>query len=177
MGRGKVTDAILMKIVQDSPGLSLYQLKRRTGWNVGKVDGSVRRLVNARKTFIVADERNGRRLNLVYPNELKPNTTIIVPSRLLHAGNPAWARTAHVYALDHHTIGIAGGSLPQWRKIARFMSKVPIKRDGSNLRLKVPREFEEFYHLDSHYFTKTINANNILLSVGGQLVEFKSYPS
>jgi hypothetical protein len=56
MGRAKVTDALIEGIVRDSPGLSLYQLKRRTKWNVGKVDGSVRRLLNAGKVFIVSEE-------------------------------------------------------------------------------------------------------------------------
>jgi hypothetical protein len=84
---------------------------------------------------------------------------------------------AYVYALDHHTVGIAGEPLPQWQKIARFMSTVRIRRDDGGLHLTIPKEFVGFYHLDSHYFTKTLNANNILVTVGGQVVQSKAYPS
>lgn len=177
MTRGKSTDAVIERIVRDSPGLSLYALKRRTRWNIGKVDGSVRRLVNAGRVFAVSDERSGRRLTLIYPAEFRPTMTITVPSQLLETGNPAWTNEAYVYALDHHTIGIAGEPLPEWRKIASFSSKVGIKKDRNRLHLTIPKKFEEFYHLNTHYFTKTINANNILVTVGGQLVQSRPYPS
>ena len=177
MPRGRTTDAVIERIVRDSPGVSLYWLKRRTRWNIGKVDGSVRRLVNAGKLFLVSDERNGRRLTLVYPSEFRPSTTVTVPSGVLQTSNPTWINKAHVYALDHHTIGIAGEPLQQWRKIARFTSKVRVKRDLNGVHLTIPKKFEEFYHLKTHYFTKTVNANNILITVGGQLVQSKSYPS
>jgi len=177
MGNSKLTDAKIERIVRDSPGASLYQLTRRTGWKIGKVDGAVRRLLNRRKVFLVSDERNGRRLTSVYPARFRPTTTITVPSRLLRTGNPTWMDEAYVYALDHHTVGITGEPLPQWRKIARFMSTVRIRRDDGELHLTIPKEFVEFYHLDSHYFTKTLNANNILVTVGGQVVQSKAYPS
>jgi len=168
---------VIERIVRDSPGISLYALKRRTRWNIGKVDGSVRRLVNAGRLFAVSDDRSGRRATLIYPVKYRPTMTITVPSELLETGNPAWTSEAYVYALDHYTIGIAGEPLPEWRKIARFSSKVRIRKDRKRLQVTIPKKFEEFYHLNAHYFTKTINANNILVTVGGQLVQSKPYPS
>jgi hypothetical protein len=106
-GTGSV-DLTVQRLVRESPGLSLYQIAKRTKWRIGKVDGSVRRLVNAKRVFLVGDERNGRKVSLVFPSRLKPVLTITVPSGLLKGGNPTWLNEANVYALDNHTIGITG---------------------------------------------------------------------
>lgn len=177
MGNSKSADMTILRIVSDSPGLSLYQLTRKTGWNVGKVDGSVRRLVNAGKIFLVADERNGRKLSLVFPKEYWPTPVISVPKRLLRAGNPGWSDKASVYALDNSTIGISGEPLAQWRRIAQFSTDTPVESKGDRVLLTIPRSFIQFYHLDTHFFAKTINGDNILITVGGRIVDSKPYPS
>lgn len=177
MGKSSLTDATIERLVRRSPGLSLYQLTRRTGWEVGKVDGSVRRLVNSRRLFVVASERNGRKLNQVFPIAFKPTLKISVPSKLLRTGNPSWSSTAYLYALDSNTIGVAGGPLRIWREIARFISKVPVRREGGRIRFTITQDFVRFYHLENRFFTKTINANNILIHIAGPIVESKPYPS
>lgn len=177
VGKGKLADVRIERIVRNSPGISLYQLTRKTGWNVGKVDGAVRRLVNAKRLFVVAAERNGRRLSQIFPAEFRPSQTVVVPSRLLRAGNPSWFDAAYVYALDSNTIGISGEPISEWQKLSRFSSKVPLGRGKGHIEVKIPEEFIRFYHLDSHFFTKTISANNILLDVGAPIIESKPYPA
>jgi hypothetical protein len=42
--RSALTDNELMEAVNSFPGLSLYELSRKLGWSIGRVDGSVKRL-------------------------------------------------------------------------------------------------------------------------------------
>ncbi|MGQ9469737.1 MAG: winged helix-turn-helix domain-containing protein [Nitrososphaerales archaeon] len=41
---GSKTDKVVLDILRKKPGLSTYELAKITGWSIGKVDGSLRRL-------------------------------------------------------------------------------------------------------------------------------------
>ena len=86
--RGKESDEMLLEVIEKYPGLSQYELARRLKWPSGRIDGSIRRLLNANEIFIRVLERNGRRVNLVYPKNQKPSSIIEIPIGLLHTGNP-----------------------------------------------------------------------------------------
>jgi len=177
MGNSRLTDAKVERTVVKFPGLSLYQLSRRTHWSLGKIDGAVSRLVNAKRLFVVMGEQNGRRQSQIFPTEYRPTTKVSVPCHVLQAGNPTWKDLAHVYALDNNTIGISGKPLPYWAKEAKFTAKIPIKKTESHIEFVIPKDFVSFYQLETHFFTKAVSANNVLISVGAAIQEKRPYPS
>ena len=175
--KGAKSDKILFDMIKKYPGLSQYELGKKLGWNSGHVDGSIRRLLNQNKIFIRILERNGRRVNLVYPKDQKPLNVIEVPAELLRTANPAWKEYAFVYALDSSTIGISGYQTPEWEETSCFLEKIPIKETNKKMILQIPDKFWRFYNLERKHRVVSINGNNILITVSGDIVEEKKYPS
>jgi hypothetical protein len=177
MKKSKRTDARIERLVGKSPGLSLYQLSRRTRWSLGKVDGAVSRLVNAKNFFVVIDEQNGRRQSQVFPIEYRPTSEISIPTKLLQLGNPTWLDHAFVYALDKNSIGVTGKRLRDWDEVAMFSKRIPMKLTKDHVAFKIPQEFVNFYQLNTRFFTKSVSANHVLISVGSPIQERRPYPS
>jgi len=175
--RGRESDEILLDIVVKYPGLSQYELGKKLKWNAGRVDGSVRRLLNANRVFVRVLERNGRRVNLVYAKAGKPLNVIEVPAELLQKSNPMWSGYAFVYALDSSTIGVSGREMPEWEEISCFLEKIPTKEIGGKMIVQVPERFWRFYSLDRKHRVVSINGNNLLITVAGDIIEEKKYPS
>ncbi|MEM3703394.1 MAG: hypothetical protein QXX79_03095 [Candidatus Bathyarchaeia archaeon] len=175
--RGEESDEILLEIIKQFPGLSQYELGKKLGWKTGRVDGSIRRLLNEGKIVIKVLERNGRRVNLVYPKEEKPKGVIEVSAKLLKAANPAWNEYAYVYALDNSTIGISGSEIPEWEEISCFLEKIPIQKAENKILLKIPEKFWRFYNMERKHSVVSINGNNILITVAGNIIEEKRYPA
>lgn len=181
--RGKESDGILLEAIKNYPGLSQYELTRKLRWNSGHVDSSVRRLLRSKKAYLRVIERNGRRVNLVYPKEHKLSNFIEVPSKLLEIGNPAWNDQAFFYALDNSTIGVSGNEMEEWNEISCFTEGVPIRKqnmhapDEGRLLLPIPEKFWRFYNLDRKHRVVSINGNDLLVIVSGDIVEEKNYPS
>jgi hypothetical protein len=175
--RGEESDEILLEAVKQFPGLSQYELGKKLGWKTGRIDGSIRRLLNEGKIVIKVLERNGRRVNLVYPREDTPKDTIEVPVELLETANPTWDEYAYVYALDNSTIGISGREMPEWEEISCFLEKVPIQKTENKILLKIPEKFWRFYNMERKHSVVSINGNNILITVAGNIIEEKRYPA
>jgi len=175
--RGRESDEILLDIIEKHPGLSQYELGKKLKWNAGRVDGSIRRLLNAGKIFVRVLERSGRRVNLVYAKDHKPLNLIEVPSELLHTGNPIWSEHAFVYALDSSTIGISGHEMPEWEEISCFLEKIPIEEKDGKMIVQIPEKFWRFYNMERKHRVVSINGNNLLITVSGDIVEEKKYPS
>ncbi|MEM3550894.1 MAG: helix-turn-helix domain-containing protein, partial [Candidatus Bathyarchaeia archaeon] len=181
--RGEESDEILLETIKQFPGLSQYELGKKLGWKTGRVDGSIRRLLNEGKIVIKVLERNGRRVNLVYPKEEKPRGVIEVSAELLEAANllqaanPAWNEYAYVYALDSSTIGISGSEMPEWKEISCFLEKTPIQKADNKILLKIPERFWRFYNMERKHSVVSINGNNILITVAGNIIEEKRYPA
>ena len=177
--KGRNTDQTLLEIVRRYPGLSQYEIARKLKWTIGRVDGGVRRLLNSGEVYMrVIARAKGRKVNLVYPKGERPIDVIEVPETLLETGNPIWQNEAYIYALDNVTLGISGEPLPDWDEISCFNSKVPIRK-GSNgkIFLKIPEKFVHFYNLEKKHKVVFLNGNNILVTVSGDIVEIKRYPS
>jgi len=153
----------------------MYELSREIGWKIGRVDGCVRRLLNMRKIRVEALERNGRRTNLVFPKTKKDPCLIEVPTNLL--GNPSFSNEAFLYALDSTTIGISDGTDADWKREACFMEKTNLKRDERKVSLKLSERFRRFYRLDEKHKAVTVSGDNILVTVSGDLIQSKKYPS
>jgi hypothetical protein len=175
--RGLQSDKILLEIIRGQLGLSQYEIGKKLKWPSGHVDGAIRRLINENKIFIRVLERNGRHVNLVYPKENKPSNVIEVPAKLLLKGNPTWQDSAFVYALDSTTIGISGREMPEWNEISCFIEKIPIQKGEEKLVLEIPEQFRRFYDLERKHRVVSLNGNNILITVSGNIVEEKKYPS
>jgi len=175
--RGRKSDEILLNVIEKYPGLSQYELGKRLRWNAGRVDGSIRRLLNAGRIFVRVLERSGRRVNLVYPKDEKPMKIIEVPAELLHKDNPVWSEHAFVYALDNSTIGISGRETSEWKEISCFLEKIPIKETDGKMVLQIPERFWRFYNLERKHRVVSVNGNNLLITVSGDIVEEKKYPS
>jgi len=175
--KGRTSDQTLLEIINDYPGLSLYELARKTGWTKGHVDGTVRRLLNSRRVYIKVISRNGRRVELIYPIGQKPSDIVEVPIELLETGNPAWEEGAFIYALDNVTIGISGEEDLEWKAISCFAERIPISKTNGKLSLKIPENLVSFYHLNEKHRVVSVNGNNILITVSGDIIETKKYPS
>jgi len=175
--RGKRSDRTLLQVIKDYPGLSQYELARKLNWHSGHVDSSIRRLLKSRHVFLRVIERSGRRVNLVYPEDQKPSNFLEIPEELLKMGNPVWKDQAFFYALDNSTIGISGKKTTEWEEIACFMKATPLESSEGKFLLKVPDEFWRFYSLDRKHRVVSINGNNLLVTVSGDIIEEKNYPS
>jgi hypothetical protein len=175
--RGKESDEILLETIKNFPGLSQYELGKKLKWNSGRVDGSIRRLLNEGRILMRVLERNGRRVNLVYPKEQKPVNVIEIPTQLLKTSNPLWDEYAFVYALDSSTIGISGREIPEWEEISCFLEKIPIQTAEGKMVLKIPEKFWRFYNMERKHRVVSINGNNILITISGNIIDAKRYPS
>lgn len=179
--KGENTDQTLLEVIRNYPGLSQYELCKRLKWTVGRVDGTVRRLLNSKEVYITVIERDGRRVNLVYPKDQKPSDVVEVPESLLKTANPSarslWQKEAFIYALDNVTIGISGCEIPDWSEIACFNSRIPISRTDGKVSLRIPEKFVNFYNLEKKHRVVFLNGNNLLVTVSGEIIETKNYPS
>jgi hypothetical protein len=175
--KGRESDEILLNVIEKYPGLSQYELGKKLKWNAGRVDGSIRRLLNAGRIFVRVLERSGRRVNLVYPKDEKPLNLIEVPAELLHKANPNWSEHAFVYALDNSTIGISDREMPEWEETSCFLDKIPIKETDGRMIVQIPEKFWRFYNLERKHRVVSVNGNTLLITVSGDIVEEKKYPS
>jgi hypothetical protein len=175
--RGHDSDELLLAVVKDYPGLSQYELAKKLKWSSGRIDGSIRRLLNENLVVIKRVERNGRLVNLVYPKDGKPSNVIEVPAKLLHTENPTWLDSAFVYALDSTTIGIAGHEMPEWNEISCFIEEIPIRKDEEKIVLQIPEKFSRFYNIERKHKVVSVNGNNILVTISGDIIDEKKYPS
>ena len=175
--KGTKSEEFLLEIIRNYAGLSLYELAKKAKWTVGRVDGTVRRLLRAQEVFIKVIERNGRRVNLVYPESQKPSNILEVPTKLLETSNPVWQKEAFIYALDHVNIGISSQEISEWNEVSCFKSKIPIERNNARARMRIPEKFVNFYHMNEKHRTVSVNGNNILITVSGDIIETKKYPS
>lgn len=175
--KGRHSDEKLLRLIQKYPGLSQYELARKLRWSSGRVDGSVRRLLGANRVYIRVLERNGRRVNLVYPEDEKPSNRIEVPTDLLTVSNPVWDENAFFYALDNSTIGVSGCEIPEWEESSCFVEQIPIHKTEEKVVLEIPKSFWRFYDLERKHRVVSVNGNNLLITVSGYIVKEKQYPA
>ena len=169
--RSRETDKELYQLIESEPGLSKYELKNELKWSMGKTDGSIKRLLESRRIFVKVIERDGRRVSLIYPAGMRPTNIIKIPKNDLDIHNPLWSDKAFMYALDSETIGVAGRDLKLWNEISRFEKEIPLTHEDDYISFSFPEEFRSFYQLDSKHYVPSINANNVLITVSGRIIE------
>lgn len=171
--RSALTDNALKDIVDSNPGLSLYELSRKLDWSIGRVDGSVKRLIETDDAHIRLVERSGRRVNLVFPSGSSSGDVISVPAKPLEENSRAWGNSAIVYALDSDTIGVSSDFDENWERKASFRNRAPVTRDGENLKIDLPDNVKNFYKLGNKHIDILIESSNIVLITSGKIVESK----
>jgi len=164
---GEDTDQVLFKVVVENPRLSLYELAQETGWGVGKVDGSVKRLHEKGLVKVECFIKAGRRVKLVSAVDYESSPDVCrVPQDILD--DASWKNKAHVYGLDRLTIGVSGKPVPEWDEAAVLKSKVLVKRMAKNLIFRLPKKFVDFYALRKSIVTLSAVRDAVLLTVEGQ---------
>ncbi len=66
---GERTDSTLLAKIIESPGMSTRELAESLGWDIWKVDGSLRRLKHELKIEGRYRVDNGRAVKILYPKE------------------------------------------------------------------------------------------------------------
>jgi|WetSurMetagenome_2_1015567.scaffolds.fasta_scaffold774992_2 DNA-binding PadR family transcriptional regulator len=66
---GHDTDYELYRVINKVPGFSVYQLAKETGWSIGKVYGSIRRLEREGLVHTEKSMRDGRTVLSITPVE------------------------------------------------------------------------------------------------------------
>ncbi len=169
--RSALTDEELRDTVNAHPGLSMYELSRKLGWSIGRVDGSVKRLIRGNEAHLRLVERDGRRVNLVFPDSSNVGDEITVSMEEL--GSQKWGSNAIVYALDSETIGVSGVFNEKWERKASFRNRAPVTREGDNLKIVLPDEVKSFYKLDSKHIEVKIESSNVVIVTSGKIVDKK----
>jgi hypothetical protein len=175
--RGRESDKILLDVIKNYPGLSQYELAKKLKSSIGRIDGSIRRLLDQHHIFIQVIERNGRTANLIYPKEHKLSNLIEVPITLLKTGNPLSQQKAFIYALDSSTIGVSGKEIPEWKEISCFQQRLPLKKEKEKIEFCIPEAFLRFYNMERKHRIVSVNGNNLLITISGDIIEEKKYPS
>lgn len=165
---GEDTDRALLEVIKENPRLSLYELALEIGWKVGKVDGSVKRLLEKSLVKVEFFIKNGRRVKLVSATDYERSPDMFnVPKDILDPDKP-WKDTAYVYGLDRLTIGVSGKPVAEWEETAELKSKVPLKEADGMLTFKLLKDFAQFYALEKSIVTLSAIKDVVLLSIEGQ---------
>jgi len=176
--RGFESDKLLLETIKSFQGLSQYELAKKLRWPIGRVDGSIRRLLNKKEILMEVIERNGRRVNLIYPKGSEPSRSVIeIPEKLLHVENPTWLNSAFVYALNSTTIGVSGHEIAEWKEAACFQEEIGITKENEKVVLKIPEKIKRFYEWEQKHRVVSINGNALLITISGNIIEQKKYPS
>lgn len=166
---GDETDGILLQVIRENPRLSLYELAQEVGWGVGKVDGSVKRLLREGKVKEEYFVRNGRRVKLVSSVDYKPSPDVFDIPKDVVDSNFSWRGEVFVYGLDRLTIGVSGRVVEEWEERAFMKARVSVRESEKSFVFALPREFVEFYALEKTITGMSIVGDIVLLTMEGKM--------
>lgn len=168
---GEETDRILLQVIRENPRLSLYELALEVGWGVGKVDGSVKRLLKEGRVKEEYFVRNGRRVKLVSSVEFKPSSDVFDIPKDVVDSDFSWRGEVFVYGLDRLTIGVSGRVVEEWEERAFMKARVPVKEGEKSFVFVLPREFVDFYALERTITGVSIVGDVVLITMEGKMTE------
>jgi hypothetical protein len=108
---------------------------------------------------------------------MKATDSIEVPTKLLRVDSATWFNSAFVYCLGSSTIGVSGRAMPEWAEISCFAEEIPIKRDAKKVVVQIPERIKRFYNFEQRHRVVSVNGNNLLITLSGNVVEDKKYPA
>jgi hypothetical protein len=82
-----------------------------------------------------------------------------------------------VYGLDSSTIGVSGHAMPEWSEISCFAEEIPITRDTEKVVVQIPEKIKRFLNFKQKHRVISVNGNNLLMTLSGNMVEDKFCPN
>ena len=67
--------------------------------------------------------------------------------------------------------------MTEWEEISCFSEKIPIRKGAETAVLQLPEKIVRFYNMERRHRVVSVNGNTILVTVSGEIVEEKKYPS
>jgi hypothetical protein len=55
--------------------------------------------------------------------------------------------------------------------------EIPIRKDEEKIVLQIPEKFSRFYNIERKHKVVSVNGNNILVTISGNIIDEKKYPS
>ncbi|MCP8307369.1 MAG: winged helix-turn-helix domain-containing protein [archaeon] len=168
---GSKTDEIVLDILRKKPGLSTYELAKITGWSIGKVDGSLRRLARAGKLKIQYMSKEGRIIKEAYPTEvsLRRLGLVEIEREMLFAPEK-WSKEVFVYGLNRLTIGISPYKVKDWDSRALMISRVPVHQNKHSISIELPQQFVDFYLLGNSRLSTSTVSDMALVTVEATII-------
>jgi len=169
---GEETDRQLLKAVNENPGWTPYYLAQELGWQVGRVDGSLRRLQKQGKVSVKQVLKHGRVVKKIYPSDHQPKHPSVVEIPMKMLDNPeAWLqKEVMVYALSRSSIGLSPTPIESWEHKAWRKFHVKAEKINDNIQLKLPEEVVEFYGLQNSEVGLSTSRNEALLTVESAII-------
>jgi predicted transcriptional regulator len=169
---GKETDRQLLKMIEENPGWTPYRLAQKLGWQVGRVDGSLRRLQKQGKVRVKQVLKQGRMVKKIYPLGYQPKhpSLVEIPLRVLD-DSAAWLQKGvTVYALSRSSIGLSPDPIDSWEHKAWRKFRVKAERVKDSIQIKLPDEVVEFYGLWNSEIGLSTSRNEALLTVESAVI-------
>ena len=168
---GSKTDGVVLDILRKEPGLSTYEIKKITGWSVGKVDGSLHRLARAGKLKLQYLSKEGRITKEAYPTELSTQRfgLVEIEQEMLLAPEKC-GKEVFVYGLNRLTIGISPYKVKDWDSRALMISRIPVHKNEHKISIELPKQFVNFYLLENSRLSTSIIGNVALVTVEATII-------
>jgi hypothetical protein len=61
--------------------------------------------------------------------------------------------------------------------LKKIHGEIPIRKDEEKIVLQIPEKFSRFYNIERKHKVVSVNGNNILVTISGDIIDEKKYPS
>ncbi len=163
---GASTDLKILGIIRQNPGISTYGMAKMAQFAVGRVDGSVSRLLERDEIRVQYVLREGRIVKEIYPKGFieKAKSEVELDIDLLESQDE-WGKSAYVYALDRITIGISPSEIEEWNEKALAKENVSVSRVHGSILVKIPPKLLDFYVWNNSTPELTAVGNHVLVTL------------
>ncbi len=166
---GSETDATILEKIRENPGLSTYQLAKILGSTIGKIDGSIDRLLTRGEVEERPVLRGGRLMKQVYPKGFvrKQERSVKLDGEFPQFGDKK--NKVFIYALDRVTLGISASKLEDWKDKSLVNEEVELEKRRDETVVKIPSKLADFYLWENSSSDLTAVGDRILLTVRTEL--------
>lgn len=147
--RGRRTDKIVLEFVRRNSGLTIRQIAKELNFSIGRVDGSINRLLKAGKVRVEHSLRRGILIKKVFGIRYRPKPKDLVEIPMDIIDEELWEKTIKVYALSRSTIGISSLEREEWDKRSLAKEEIKIKKEHKKFKFRLPKKLSEFYELEN----------------------------
>ncbi len=158
----------LLSLVEDSPGLSAYDVSLKLGKPPPTVHSAIKRLTRKGELVTKSILRKRGRVILLYPDthSFPDNTLVQIPREVAHVENPSWLN-AFIYALNNESIGISGEPVPEWEANCLWKEQAKVDREQTELLVRLPEKIANFYQIQKKEMMQVFLNNKTLLTIIG----------